>query len=74
MQQIQQLCGADDDPREHSGTGGSKHRDPYLFGKAVRLYGSLGGRMRLRTPKRIPYYEVTLSYPFDVLVVMAGRT
>jgi hypothetical protein len=37
MQQIQQLCGADDDPREHYGIGGSKHRDPYLTQNLVPI-------------------------------------
>ena len=41
MQQIQQLCGADDNPQERSDPGGSKDCDPYLtqiFAFSTDLY------------------------------------
>jgi len=37
MQQIQQLCGADDNPRTRMNTGDSQHRDPYLTHVLIRL-------------------------------------
>ena len=59
MQQIQQLRGADDNPRIRMNTGDSQHRDPYLTLVFGPVFDRIGIRARDAAVK-------------DVLLVIRG--